>query len=286
MANIEQAPIKNSFVLVSFDWGETPDVLATTAKFTNANADLDTRFGTFLSDPKVKVSLPKNSIGGFDKSEARITISSSAWAFAPLITAGRPFPPTRVVIRERGANDTDDNIRTIFAGNMNSAIKNPNGRAGLVDVKIQGDKSALDQALGYSVNETCGWVFGNMKTCGLDITALKETGELRIINFTEVTITALSGASHPNRYWRRGFVNVGALKIRIREWNSGDTFYLSKIPPALWDFVDNGGTQLVTVTPGCDKKIFTCQFWGREEAFSGLGFKMQDYNPLFENPQQ
>ena len=284
MTNIEQAATKENYVLVSFDWGETPNQLATTAKFTNANADLDTRYGTFVSDPKVKVTLPKNSIGGFDKAEGKVVISSDLWAFAPLITAGRPFPPTRIVIRERGSNDTDDNIRTIFAGKMASATRNPNGRVGLVEVRVQGAKSELDQALGFSTNESCGWVFGDPKTCVLALGPLTETASGNGLFWsgnaatTEVTIEGLS--AHPNRYWRRGFVEFEGLKIRIREWSSGTTFYLSKLPPDSWS------NALVDVIPGCDKLIFTCQFWGREASFSGLGFKMQDYNPLFENPQQ
>lgn len=280
MANIEQAPTKESYVLVTFQWGDPPTPI-TTIRMTNANADLDTRFGLFLSDPKIAIKIPKRSIAGFGKSEAVIDISRDIGAFRTRITEGRPFPPTTVKIEEKTINDTDDNIRLIFSGTMNLAIRNPGGRSGIVRIKAQGAKNDLDQALGFSTNDVCGWVFGDLKTCGLDLSPLVETGPLEIINNTEVKITTLD--AHPNRYWRRGFVERDGLKIRIREWQSGTTFFLSKLPPLDWD---TGQGADVNVTPGCDKTIVVCRFWDREISFSGLGFAMQDYNPIFENPSQ
>ena len=281
MPNIEQAAVKESYVLVTFQWGDPPSI-ATTIKVTNANSDLDTRYGLFLSDPKMKIVLPKNTITGLDKSEISIDIFRDVGAFKTLITQGRGFPITTITVLERASNATDDNIRTMFIGRMSMAIRNPNGRTGIVRIRGQGAKNDLDQVLGFSTNEVCGWRFGDLKTCGFDLAPVTETVPLEITNNTEITLTGL--AAHPNRYWRRGFVSLNGLKIRIREWQSGDTFFLSRLPPLNWQFSVSG--ERVKVSPGCDKSITVCRFWDREETFSGLGFAMQDYNPLFENPTQ
>lgn len=271
MVNPETLSTGKTFLLLEFIYGDSSEW-----KLTNANTDLNTAKGLYLSDSKIKVKLPTNSIANFGKAEATVEISLGEWLFAQDITSGRAFPPLTLTIYKRFS----DYIRKVFVGRVTKAVRNPNGREGIVKLHVSGAKNDLDQAGGFSCNNTCGWDFGNSKTCQYNIDDVKESGVGITLDFqsndsNKVTINGL--ATHPNRYWRRGSVEKDGLNIRIREWLNGTDFYLSKLPPLSWDGAE------VTVTPGCDKRFTTCSFWNNLEHFSGIGLYALEYNPIIEN---
>lgn len=275
--NVEQEATKRPVLLVDFVY-EAADGVVSTWKLTNSATDTQTKYGTYLSDPGLKVKLPVNSMAGFGKDIAELDITYGTWLFAETITNGRAFAPTDVLIRERQVGETSDSIRPLFFGRMIEAERFPNNHQATVRVQIEGDKNGLDTALGFSCNATCGNTFGDGKTCLFDLLSKREVGTLTIPNLKIAKVTIAGLAAHPNRYWRRGKITKGKLEIRIREWLSGTEFHLDQLPPADWD-----STQ-VNVFPGCDKRIFTCRFWNREQDFSGIGYSMPAYNPIFENP--
>ena len=279
MANVETVSTKSKFVLVEFSYGN-PKVYW---RLTNSNEDQITRLGKFLADPHMTAKIPQNSIASFGKAEAKIMITEAIWSFASQITEGRAFPKTDVRIYTRGTGDSADNIRLVFVGRISSAVRNPGGKVGFVQVKVRGPKNDLDQSLGFSGNSTCGWVFGEAKTCTKDIEVLKETGSLTIPDGRLPTVTITGLIAQADRYWRRGKIVYNGLEIRIREWDNDETFYLSRLLPISWIETD---PIIVTVYPGCDKEESTCAFWGQLSTFSGIGIKAPSYNPNIENPNQ
>ena len=111
-----------------------------------------------------------------------------------------------------------------------------------------------------------------------DLDLLEESGAVGSITGHEIVITGLQ--AHSDGWWNRGFVERDGLQILIREWVSGTTFTLAKIPPADWD-----GEDLV-VTPGCDKTATDCGSakWKNQNRFGGIGYALPTYNPTFESP--
>ena len=271
MSNPETLAANKSFLLLHFSYGDS-----SVWRLTNANQDLDTKLGTYLNDPKIKVKLPPNSIAGLGKAEVSVDISETPWLFASDISSGRAFPPLTLTIYQR----TNDYIRTLSIGRVTRAVRNPQGREGIVRLFVAGAKNDLDQSGGFTCNNTCNWRFGESKTCKKDVIALEETGTLTIQDLSSPKVTIAGLAAHPNRYWRRGKVKLDGLTLRIRNWTNGTDFYLAKLPPVTWD----GAT--VTVTPGCNKLFTTCIFWNNLKNFSGIGLKALEYNPLIENINQ
>lgn len=265
-----------SFILLDFIYGSTA------WKLTNATTNLDTKFGRYISDTKITVKLPANSIAGFQDQAAEIEISHDLWPFASLLTSKRSFPPVTVHVREREHGLNIDRMTLRYVGSILKAIKNPARKIGIVKLVCGDAKKDLASSAGISENPFCAWVFGDLKTCDIDGNIdLASLGESATLVFTSnsspiVTITGLS--AHPNNYWRRGFVRYNGLDIRIRNWSSGETFQLSKLPPLDWD----GAT--VEVFPGCDKRSATCEFWNNIDNFRGLAIKSPSYHPVFENP--
>lgn len=268
MANPERESVLAQETLVSITYGST------TVLVTGSDEDLPTLEGVYLSDPLLSVKLPPNNIAGFDKSIATITMSFVNYAFATQVTSGRAFPPVYVKVKEM----VNGEIKTLFTGRSRSAHKNLKGKKDLISLKVRSAKSDLDQALGFSCNATCGWVFGDTTTCKKDVESLKESGSLTIPDFKSTTVTITGLASHTDNYWVSGKVRLNGTAIKIRSWDLGTSFYLNELPPSNWH------SATVEVLPGCDKTPNTCAFWDNLDRFVAPGLAALSYNPLFENP--
>lgn len=274
--SLEGTSVKTNICLVTISYG----VPATVRRLTNANSDVPTIQGKFFSNPAMEIVLPANSMLDFSEEVAKITFDTSDWLFGQQMSSGRAFPITTVAISEKLENKGEDKTIKRFQGTARSAIKNPSGRSNLLQLVIRSDKARLDFPLGFQANATCGWEYGSA-ACGDDISLRRKQGTIEWVDNSSrvVTINGLGDLPDSGDYWKHGKVVYLGQAILIRDWSraAATSFTLAKLPPIDW----NG--QTVDVFPGCSKHTTDCAFYGRlDEAFSGIGLRSNDYNPLFE----
>jgi len=268
MVNPEASPYIQQTTLVEFEYSIVKIYI------TDAEEDLVLIDGTYLSDSLLSVKLPKNSLGGFEKTYATITMSLQIHNFASQATSGRAFAPAKVKVKEI----IDGEIKTLYVGRMSSAHRNTHNKKDTIEIKVKTEKSDLDQSLGFSCNATCGWVFGDSKTCKYNLQAKKESGFLTINDTKTTTVDIALTSTQPLGYWDSGEVQKDSIRIKIRAWDGNNRFYLNKLPPPTWH-----GTY-IDILPGCNKTPTDCRSWDNEERFSGIGLAALSYNPIFENP--
>lgn len=271
-------PHKTKHFLVEFSYGDPVKKV----RYTDANADLHTAKGFFLSRPGMEVKLPTNTIGLGDKG-VEVTLPIEAGdTFAEEISKGKIFPPTWIKVFEivkREPPETDQ-ILTPFVSRLSVTHRNPSNRKGAVRFLSVSPKARFKNKLGVQCNPQCDHRFGD-GNCGFDLSTIEETGTLTIVGGFQVQITGLSPVTPLERpyYFLQGWVSFDGLSLTVFNWDAfGDQeiFTLERQPPSYWD-----GEQVI-VTPGCLRTETACREWGRIERFQGPGIRIPEYNPVFE----
>jgi hypothetical protein len=281
MASGNAQPEKESFLLVLFRYGEDQGV---EARYTNWDED----YSAYSSEPRMKVVVPKNT-GSLDTDDLEIGLPLDA-GFVTILTAPTAFSDTYVEVREVTrplAGGGSFNIKVLFTGKVTEVVRNYEGLSNYAGIFAQTAKARLDFPLMPPTTHQCNWqVF--KAPCGANQGIHEIVAEIDSLDGLEATATdpnlaAQAGAD--DRYWHRGFLEKGGLRIYVREYDGSvdDTkFRLAAVPPDSWI----GNSQDIKFVAGCDKTIETCRSRFSQEAnFSGIGYAMQPYNPNWESPQ-
>jgi hypothetical protein len=278
-----QTPLETSSgalyaLLVTLTWSNAPTTGTTTTvkRYTNWTSPI-TDTDTFESAPDMEVDLGENHGGTQDK-PGRLTVSKEHSPF-DVLRSGLVHPRVEILVEQVDPSNASNTRRTIFSGHLGKVQANPGGRAGLVRVQLNGAKAELANIrLGVPATRTCQWIFGDSTTCGYDKEATKLSGEVLSIGSperTSVTLDVGSGTS-PNTHFKRGTIKVGGMSLTIRQSYDNGTFDLFRVPPDWIVGLD------VEVFEGCDKQYSTCQQFGRQSRFMGLGIRIPDRQPLLE----
>lgn len=255
--------------LVAFQWG---DGYAHVERFAGHTDDVITNGGaiTWHSEPLLDVDLGSQH-GGAQDEPVQIVIPVSRMPVAHLV---RPYAhaPVQVVIQEVDPS-VNESRRTMFMGWVQSVKRGHLGADRLALVEVVGWKSHLESPLGIQCNSSCTWGFGD-HNCLYDIAAIQQTLTVTSVTATQITAPGLDGSQK----WYRGTVAYDGLEIAVALEKDGDVLTLDRLPPPEWAGVE------ALFTPGCDKKIQTCKFYGNEHRFVALGIKMPNYQPQFESP--
>lgn len=281
MASGNAQPEKESFLLVTFNYGEDQ---AVQARYT----DWDEGFPSYFAEPRMEVTVPENT-GTVTDDELQIGLPLDA-GFVTMLTAPTAFSDTFVKVTEitrplisLGASAS----KVLFTGKVTRVVRNFQGRSNYAAIFAVPRKGRLEFPLQPPTTHQCNWqVF--KAPCGAAQAAFEHLAEIDsldglVATASSATLSSKSGSD--DRYWHRGFLEKDGLRIYIRDWDGSvdkTLFRLAAAPPADWI----GGEDTVTFVAGCDKTIETCRArFNQESNFSGIGFGIPPYNPNFESPQ-
>jgi len=273
-----------SFLTDSFDQNDI-STAATFKRFTNWDSDLvhPDSGETFSALPELAVEIPKIT-GMLKEKPFVIKVPIDSDNFFTQISSGEPFDRTEVRVWEWVQNEEQDtgDILYLHYGIMMRVMQNADGSSAIIRIESEAPKMLMRGALGIVATHNCPWGLGDLN-CDPDGTAIDiesefEVGEITAIDGVVVTLADID-PNVANRHFHRGYIQLGTLRIGIRDWESGADFVLFRIPPARWLNED------VQVVPGCDKEHGTCDtLWSNTEHFGGIGYGIPDYHPVIEQP--
>jgi len=270
-------------VLMTLDAGdanaEYGGPLSITNLSTSITIDAGMGAGTYTSFPEFQVKLPDRS-GGFEEKELTVEISIEDSTLLARIINGYPFAPVKVDVYEYIFNDVtgaEPEIKHLYRGKIAAATNNVNKMRDVIRVTVTNDKSRMNFPLGMTANVQCDWTLGD-NNC--QATVVPYVGEVESVQSTVMVLTAAPNpGTYPSRLFNKGFVERNGIRILIKEWISGEVFYLAKPVPPEWVGED------VTVNSGCDRALQTCVgIYDNQPRFLGLGYLMSAHNPIYEEP--
>lgn len=268
--NSLQKPSKRSKRLVQFLYGGPAAPVY--ERLTDWAVDVVHVTGTYLSEPAMQVDL--GEINGTLEEKATQILLPLTNAFADRISDGRAHSLVRVRILEVTDTDGATDEMVLHVGRVSFAHRNYGGKAGVAMIESPSWKAYLNALEGLSVDVTCDWTLFGIG-CGLSAASFTHSGIMTLIDGRSVVIGGLPGVLP--RYFHRGYVEKDGVRISIREWISGSTFFLVRDPPGTWL---NG---IVKVVAGCDKTLPTCRArFSNEQHFLAIGYGTPAYNPSME----
>lgn len=275
---IEQSE-KFTYQLVRFSWDNGGEIVA----YTDWTSDiLDDDGVTYLSRPTMEVKIPKNT-GDLSDEVATVDMSRED-GFLTDMTNGIAHATVLMTVSEIARPTTAAPSRTTsvtFQGEITLASRSVNGRKNNVKLTAMSPKALTKVTMGKSCGIQCFNNLGDGR-CQVDMSngANSFLRTLNAINGRIVTISMGAIANPSPKYFHRGWILFGGLRIMIRDWNSSDpnVFLLVRQPPASWL------GQTVFVSSGCDKSRETCDDrYGNLEHFNGVGIAMPGYLPILES---
>ncbi len=268
---IDTSSAKRYAILLDVGVGRGPD--AYSEGYTNWSHDIQDGSSNYESRPDIAVSLPK--IEG-NVEEPTFTITAPRVGAFALFGLGESVPPIVIGIDEVDPEDTSTR-RRIYRAEVVSALVNPRGQSGLIELRMKGIKHRLTISLGIVAASTCPWAFGDRQCC-VDLTDKTFAATVNEVSGNLVTLDLPSGVDPlDDDHWRNGVLSYQGLRIRIRKVSSSG-FTLSRVAPASWE----GKT--ITAIYGCDKTLRVCgDIWNNVERWGGIGLAMPDFNPQIED---
>lgn len=266
-----------SVLTVRFDFGT--QVL----RFCDAAEDFVADGNTYTSDVNLRFEAPERS-GLLEEDDGELFMSS-VWTFLQQSVDGRAFPPLTIEVVEYvmssqiPATPAAD-VLYHYRGKVAVSEINPDGEEGVCKLTSTNPKQRTEKSLDSLALERCRNDFGSMKVCQFDRDAVIQTGTMTVIDRNTVTITGIP--SQINGWFQDGYVEYQGLRIKIRDWRSGDTFVLTQIPPISWE---ESLPITVDVAPGCDKSRGNCNVFNQNSVFRGIGIDIPDHHPVFEKPK-
>lgn len=274
-------PAKESYWLVQIKYGD-PN-FPTFVRLTDANDDFrlttGTEAGLYKSCTTMAVKTQANT-GVFERKswEFEIPINANTSVLINSLGNGRAHAPLDLAAWEYAIDALTGEIQILkhIEGKVGTLVKNPEGRSNLVRFIVLTLKTDIERPLGVPAQNHCQAAAFGDAWCGfVGLVSLKEGGSLTAIDGLVATITGLS--SPRDRYWHRGYIEKDGIRILIKEWVTGTSFVLGRFIPFSWE---ESLPVSVTATPGCDRRIQTCDEWGRiAGGFSGWGLAIPEYNP-------
>lgn len=260
-------------IAVEFNWWTQ------TRRYCRADHNLTIGGSSFIAVPQLDFSHEQMHGGAIDV-KAQLSMPIDIIPLLHMITA--PHAPVTVTVYEVDI-DNPVNPRCVYVGKIASTIARYRGKTELVLARLEGIRKEFeDVSLGIKVTDRCPWLFGDL-SCGFDLPAVTTSATIIDIVGDRIELDSLSNdvVGGGNGYYTRGNVEFEGLRMMIRQHQIGARrLRLAEAPPQQegYTWLD----QVITIRPGCDKSIPTCQFFGRESSFGAVGLKMVPYNPIIE----
>lgn len=257
-------------------------------RYTNHDEDLAQPVSTetHTSLPEMEVSIPQLT-GILREKPTSIKVPLGIADFFDDMAEGHPIERTVVKIWEWTQEEEGGQgyLRMLHRGMVIRVFRNADGSSSMIRIEsenLKGEKSPIHASLGVIASHMCPWRLDdeNCDPDGTDVvmSTWRQHCIVASITGTQVEIFGIDPTVDDFRF-HRGFVQIGTLLIGIREWESGNTFVLSRIPPA-WLL-----GELVLLYAGCSKTWEVCDdLYANTDHFGGIGFGIPDYHPVLEKP--
>lgn len=270
-------PDKDSYLLVELRYGKVDD--PTFARYTDWNQNVvGPDAEEYTATPAMEVKVAPIS-GTLRERPSSVTLPLDD--LTERISNGFVFSPIFIKVTEAIVRGLEVEYLVHFIGRAVSYTRNDDGRRNRVKLNCENWKSLLSMPAGIPATHQCIWGAVGDHNCKADIEPHIAPGLVASIENTLATITGLPPHNDDptERFWHNGFVEFEGATIRIRDWHnsSPNIFQLQQRMPSEWE------GEFVTVTPGCDYRIGTCDGrWNNVERFMGFGIGIPSFNPLFE----
>ncbi len=275
--NLDNDAASKIVTAVIFSWGgNDPSVLANSAAYVANTTDLIINtfdIGTLTAMPELEVDM--NRQGGGSKDDP-ITIKMKTVNPIDKLKDGKLFQPIWANVIELDPSKPETTTRQLYYGKVGTLIFNKNGRADVVEFKVNGNKYQLDKIpIGMRAQTTCPWTLGD-KICDFDLITLQESPDITNIVGRTITVNALT--EQASRFWERGWFQFEKMFVGIRKYTGGLTFETYRAVST--DLIG----ETILLSPGCDKTVETCiAKFNNVERFGGFGYAIPAYAPIFEN---
>lgn len=276
MADIRDRTQKKIFTLLTFTYGDLPNIV----RYTDQNTEITYGGLVYTPHPGFKITYPEFT-GGLNEKPLSIKLASNP--FLDSLASDEPWPEVQINLSEItesiGGSRTED-IR--FAGVINHTIRNDKNIKNKIKLVVDSVKNLLDVPLGMVATHQCNNRWGG-PTCGFTLSTVTQPVTIVCISNTEVIIdvppTYFSASSEFDDEFVKGFFEFDKLKILIRDWNktAPTIFYTNRNPPKSWL------NQTINLISGCNLSHRHCLRWGREEQFTGIGISTPAIFPPIEN---
>lgn len=272
--NLEKLPASQYAILVTLSFGSGPTVY----RYCRWSEDIIISGETFVAEPLLDVELGE-SHGGTEDKPHKLTLPRTREPFKTM-SLGFAFPKVHAKI-EQVDPTSPTTRRHLGEGDVSITTKNPGGRTGMVRGTASGIKSRIAEvsSLSLRLTSTCDIPFGGSR-CRVNSSAWTRSGTISGISRNVVTLSIPSVsdpvAELPNARYRRGYIEVDALRILVKKSLEDFTFELFEVVPPYW----MGASFLLRA--GCDKRLETCRLWNNEANFMALGIKIPPRNPLYQ----
>jgi hypothetical protein len=239
------------------------------AWLTNANQEYLYGGHTYVSVPSIEVS-DINNTGDLSDNEIKIEGVPILPGFLSLIAGHMPYSRVEVTVMEV----LDDSVIHLYKGLLYQA--EPEYMTGYIRLVCKDLKYYTDITAGIPCTEQCAVLYFGDKLCGKAV--YTESHTVESVDGVDLTI-ADDLNNTTSLLFNKGYIEKGAVRIKIKYHESGRVFQMDKYAPSSWV-----GAQ-VAIYAGCDRRIQTCRtIHDNESRFMGLGYSMVSYNPLYEGP--
>lgn len=278
---IDNTPAVQLATLVTFSWGDTPEV----RRYCRWTGNITVGGDAFTALPRLEVDLGEQT-GGVQDEPIRMTIDATADPIPRM--DGQRYTQVQVLIEECDPQNAAATRRKRWAGTVGRPAFNAGGRSGVARVTCRGRRAALDVSLGLLVDQSCDYIFGDPRSCKKDLSALTFQSSNLTIASVAGNVVVLTGSdlalvtSQADRTFHRGKMIVDGYPIMIRDWESGATFLMVRPPPADWI------GKAPTIIGGCDGTLDGpngCTFHNNRSNFGGIGRKMPNRDVRFETSE-
>lgn len=249
--------------------------------FSTSNSGVVYDGNTYIPVPDgITIEIPPNS-PDLETEPAKIEFSSlTGVEFLTRLTDGTPSAQTTIIITQvvdHAAGVTPTETYEIFRGFLESAVKNPNGRQGVILLKAADYKYYLERPAGVSCNAQCTNVFSKGECTVIPDVTISNAASIGK-NYIEC-IPFLSGTADEIAVYLRGKITRDGASVTIQSIDTVNGYlYTVQQPPSSWL------GQQITINSGCDRTITNCRRYSNEAQFLGLGYGMPAYAPLYEEP--
>jgi hypothetical protein len=224
---------------------------------------------TYVSVPSMDIAEISNK-GDLSDNEVKIDGVPILPGFLSLIAGHMPYSKVEVKIIEVVGGIVTNHYRGLLYQ------AEPEYGTGYIRLICKELKYYTDITAGIPCTEQCAVLYFGDKLCGKAV--YTESHTVESVDGVNLTIAADLNNTTPFLF-NKGYIEKGAVRLKIKYHESGRVFQMSQYAPAAWI-----GSQ-VAIYAGCDRRIQTCRTVHNNEArFMGLGYSMVDYNALYESP--
>lgn len=241
---------------------------------TNFDQTLSVDGNPYLPAPEMELDIPVQG-GDLSGAEGAIKAVGTSVGVLSNMAGGYPYNQIKVTIREVALDSalavTDSHI--LFTGLVYQSLHMPS--TGFLEIIIKDWKYYMDTLAGVSCSEQCSVSYFGDGMCQATVQEFPVV--VASISGNDVVLSSVPAAV--DFLFKAGYFKLNGTSIKIRYWESGNTFQTSEPMPASWAGL------AITLVSGCDRMIATCRdIHNNEEHFSGWGINMVDYNAMRENP--